>query len=51
MAPGRALKVILHHEDGSSDAFDVAHTYNEQQIEWVRAGSALNKIRQEMGVA
>ncbi len=51
MAPGTPLRVVLHHEDGSTDAFDVAHTYNEQQIEWVKAGSALNKIRQEMGVA
>ena len=51
MAPGKTLRVVLHHEDGTSDAFEVAHTYNEQQIEWVKAGSALNKIRQEMGVA
>lgn len=51
MAPGKSLRVVLHHADGSEDAFEVAHTYNTQQIEWVRAGSALNKIRQEMGVA
>ena len=51
MAPGKPLRVVLHHADGSEDAFEVAHTYNAQQIEWVRAGSALNKIRQEMGVA
>ena len=51
MVPGKPLRVVLHHEDGSSDTFEVAHTYNEQQIEWVKAGSALNKIRQEMGVA
>ena len=46
-APGKPLQVVLHHSDGSSDRFDVNHTYNEQQIEWVRAGSALNKIREE----
>ena len=51
MAPGKNLKVVLHHSDGSQDDFEVAHTYNEAQIEWVRAGSALNKIRQEMGAA
>lgn len=51
MMPGKTLRVVLYHEDGTSDAFDIAHTYNEQQIEWVKAGSALNKIRQEMGVA
>jgi aconitate hydratase len=51
MVPGKPLHVVLYHEDGARDTFEVAHTYNEQQIEWVKAGSALNKIRQEMGVA
>jgi aconitate hydratase len=46
-APGKPLQVVLRHRDGSTDRFDVNHTYNEQQIEWVRAGSALNKIREE----
>ena len=41
-APGRNLEVVLHHEDGSKESFEVQHTYNEQQIGWFRAGSALN---------
>lgn len=41
-APGRSLEIIIHHEDGSTDSFQVQHTYNEQQIAWFRAGSALN---------
>lgn len=41
-APGRNLEVILHHEDGTEDRFEVQHTYNEQQVAWFRAGSALN---------
>lgn len=49
MAPGKPLQMTLHHADGTQHTFDLAHTYNEQQIEWVRAGSALNKIRQELG--
>jgi aconitate hydratase len=49
MAPGQNLTVVLHHADGTEERFEVAHTYNQQQIEWVRAGSALNKIRQELG--
>jgi aconitate hydratase len=49
-APGKPLKIRLDHADGSSETFEVAHSYNEQQIDWVRAGSALNKIRQEMGL-
>ena len=45
MTPGKPLTLVLHHSDGSRDSFDVNHTYNQQQIEWVQAGSALNKIR------
>ncbi|MFT2010658.1 aconitate hydratase [Pontibacter sp. 13R65] len=43
--PGEPLKVVLHHADGSMDTFSVNHTYNEGQIAWFRAGSALNLIR------
>lgn len=46
-APDKNLVVVLHHADGTSERFDVAHSYNEAQIDWVRAGSALNKIREE----
>ena len=48
MAPGKNLKVVLHHADGTEDSFEVAHTYNKAQIGWVKAGSALNKIREEL---
>lgn len=43
-APGVALTVVLNHKDGSKDEFKVNHTYNEGQIEWFKAGSALNLI-------
>ena len=46
MTPGRPLTVRLSHSDGTSDEFKVLHTYNQAQIDWVRAGSALNKIRE-----
>ncbi|SHK75608.1 aconitase [Chitinophaga jiangningensis] len=46
-APGKQLTVVLHHKDGSTDEFPVNHTYNEQQIEWFKAGGALNVIRAE----
>lgn len=39
------LTVVLHHADGSQDSFLANHTYNEQQIEWFKAGGALNIIR------
>lgn len=41
-APSRSLMAILQHEDGTQESFEVLHTYNEQQIGWFRAGSALN---------
>jgi aconitate hydratase len=45
MAPGKNLTIVLRHADGTQDSFEVKHTYNKQQIGWVKAGSALNKIR------
>jgi len=50
-APDEALYVVLHHADGTMDRFEVDHNYNEQQIEWVKEGSALNKIRKDLGVS
>jgi aconitate hydratase len=47
-APGKQLTVVLHHKDGSTDSFAVNHTYNAQQIEWFKAGGALNIIRKQM---
>ena len=44
-APGKPLRVELNHLDGTSDIIEVNHTYNEQQIEWFKAGGALNVIR------
>ncbi|MCO5229898.1 MAG: aconitate hydratase [Chitinophagales bacterium] len=48
-APGKNLTITLNHADGSSESFDVAHSYNDQQIEWFKAGSALNLIKQQAG--
>jgi len=47
-APGHQLTVVLHHSDGTSESFQVNHTYNAQQIEWFKAGGALNIIRKQM---
>ena len=43
--PGKNLTLKLQHADGSVDTFEVAHTYNEQQIAWFKAGSALNAMK------
>lgn len=46
-APGQQVTMVLHHKDGSTDEVLLNHTYNNQQIEWFKAGGALNVIRQE----
>lgn len=44
-APNKELFVTLKHSDGKTDTFKVNHTYNMQQIEWFKAGSALNNLQ------
>jgi aconitate hydratase len=46
-AVNKPLVVHLNHKDGTTESFLVNHTYNEQQIEWFKAGGALNIIRRE----
>ncbi len=46
-APGKLLTIQLVHTDGSKDQFKVTHTYNQSQIEWYKAGSALNLIKKQ----
>ncbi len=50
-APNKPLQLVLNHADGSSETIQVNHTYNEQQIEWFKAGGALNIIRREFAAA
>ena len=42
--PGKSLTIKLHHADGSEESFAANHTYNQEQIEWFKAGCALNMI-------
>lgn len=44
---GNPLTMVLHHKDGTADRILLNHTYNKQQIEWFRAGGALNVIRKQ----
>ncbi len=44
-SPNKPLKVVLYHTDGTKDEFIVNHSYNANQIEWFKAGSALNLIK------
>jgi aconitate hydratase len=47
-APGTPLTLVLTHKDGSTDTIKANHTYNQQQIEWFKAGGALNIIRKQV---
>jgi aconitate hydratase len=47
-APGKSLQMVLNHADGSSETIEVNHSYNDQQIEWFKAGGALNIIRKNI---
>lgn len=46
-AADKPITLVVHHADGSQDEIKANHTYNENQIEWFRAGSALNLIREK----
>lgn len=50
-APDRQLTLVLKHKDGSSDTIKVNHTYNAGQIEWFKAGSALNLMAGQISSA
>ncbi len=47
-APTAFLTLVLNHADGSKEEIKVNHTYNENQIEWFKAGAALNIIKREL---
>ncbi len=44
--PGKNVKCILHHKDGIKDEIALKHSYNDFQIKWFKAGSALNILRE-----
>nr|HNH61455.1 aconitate hydratase [Cyclobacteriaceae bacterium] len=50
-APEKQLTLVLHHKNGTSDTIKVNHTYNTGQIEWFKAGSALNLMAKELASA
>ena len=48
IAPNKSLTICVTHKNGASDEFLANHTFNENQIEWFKAGSALNVIQQDI---
>lgn len=49
LAPGRPVDCTLRHSDGSSDSISLDHSFSAAQIEWFKAGSALNLLSQATG--
>ncbi len=47
LAPEQPLEIRLHHSDGTTDSFRAHHSLNHNQMEWFKAGSALNLIRKQ----
>ncbi len=46
--PGKPLRLVINHKDGTTQTINCNHTYNAQQIEWFKAGGALNIIRKNL---
>lgn len=44
LAPGKLVQMVLKHKDGTQETVELKHTYNAEQLNWFRAGSALNLI-------
>src|SRR6185437_1495936 len=47
LAPGKTVEAIIEHADGKSDKISLKHTMTEEQIDWFKAGSALNMIKKK----
>ncbi|XP_054454742.1 aconitate hydratase, mitochondrial [Anoplopoma fimbria] len=45
-APGKPLTAVVKHSDGSEETLELIHSFNETQIEWFQAGSALNRMKE-----
>merc|ERR1712241_551868 len=50
-APGRPVVATFKHSDGTQDDITLNHTFNEQQITWFKAGSALNRMKEVAAAA
>ncbi|MFQ5478925.1 MAG: aconitate hydratase [Candidatus Binatia bacterium] len=47
MRAGEPLRALIHHTDGTEDSTELDHSLNDEQIEWFKAGSALNLLRKQ----
>ncbi len=47
IAPGQKITAIIHRADGSEETIQLGHSLNAEQVEWFKAGSALNVLREK----
>lgn len=47
LEPGKPLVLVVHPERGAAFEVELLHTFNEAQIQWFKAGSALNSMAKE----
>lgn len=45
-APSKPIKCVLKHSDGTKEEINLEHSFNASQIEWFKAGSALNRMKE-----
>lgn len=45
-APGQSVQCEIKHSDGTKETIQLKHTFNKNQIDWFKAGSALNRMRE-----
>jgi len=45
LAPGKSVRCIVEHEDGIEETINLRHSLNQKQIEWFKAGSAMNHMK------
>jgi aconitate hydratase len=46
--PDKPVRCVIHKADGSEVEFEALHTFSPEQVEWFKAGSALNIVRQKV---
>ena len=50
-APKKPLTLLVRHRDGKEETLSVSHSFTLEQIAWFRAGSALNRLRENQTAA
>ena len=47
--PDKPVQCVINKADGTKVTFEALHTFSDEQVEWFKAGSALNIVRRKVG--